>query len=172
MLDTEWTIEYQASSIQRGLQKFIWQIGVHLMHYRLPLMLPLTVIFLLLVISWKVYSYAEIHYTFFRYSLINRRYPELITDVPWRVDPGEPIPIVCIVKDADQFPIKLRRITAKYKTEDGEVGEKILLSEEKALHVSDHYWNMITFLELPPKRAGAMKHGRKILCSRKKDKQI
>ncbi len=127
------------------------------MHYRLPVMLPLTVIFLLLITSWKVYSYAEIHYTFFRYSLINRRYPELITDAPWRVDPGEPVPIVCIVKDADQFPIKLRRITAKYRMEDGEVGERFLLSEEKALHVSDHYWNMITFLELPPKRTGAMK---------------
>ncbi len=82
-------------------------------------MLPLTVIFLLLVTSWKLYTYAEIHYTFFRYSLINRRYPELITDAPWRVDPGESIPIVCLVKDADQFPIKLKRIqpNTKWKAE-------------------------------------------------------
>ena len=86
-------------------------------------MLPLTIICLLLVLSWKVYSYAEIHYTFFRYSLINRRYPEVIADAPWRVDAGEPIPIVCIIKDADQFPVKLKKVTARYEMDGTEIGE-------------------------------------------------
>lgn len=139
-----------------------------MLHCKLPFMLPFTVISLLLVFCWKVHGYAEVHYTFLRYSLISRRYPEVLVDVPWRVDAGEPIPIVCIVKDADRFPIELRRITARV----GKAGEpeKSPHTRERAgvpafllfpsrgrpepLHIADHYWNMLTFLELPQEQTG------------------
>jgi hypothetical protein len=128
-----------------------------MLHYKLPFMLPFTVIFLLVIMSWKIQSYAEVHYTFFRYSLISRRYPEILVDMPWRVDAGEPIPIVCIVKDADRFPIKLRRIIASYKMGSGEAREKVLLPSpirSAPLHIADQYWNALTSLELPRGQTG------------------
>ena len=122
-----------------------------MMHCRLSFIL--FIISLLLVISWKVYGYAEIHYTFFRYSLISRRYPEILVDTPWRVDAGEPVPIVCIVKDADRFPVKLRTLTARYRTRGGEI-QKALLPGSAPLHIADQYWNMLAFLELPQGQTG------------------
>jgi hypothetical protein len=126
-------------------------------------MLPFTIISLLLVLSWKVHGYAEVHYTFFRYSLISRRYPEILVDTPWRVDAGEPIPIVCIVKDADRFPIELRRITARVgkagEPENRRVGFpafRLFPSQVRSdpLYIADHYWNMLAFLELPQEQTG------------------
>lgn len=125
-----------------------------LLHYKLSPMVPITIIAMLLLISWKVYGYAEIHYTFFRYSIINRGYPEILIDMPWRVDPGQLIPVVCIVKDADKFPVKLKKITARYKTEQGEMGEKALLEESCSLRVEDHYWYMLSFIEPPEMQTG------------------
>ena len=56
-------------------------------------------------------SYAEIHYRP-RYmpSLIFRKQPEIISDIPRRIDPGRPVPVFILVKDADRFPIVLESI--------------------------------------------------------------
>ena len=124
------------------------------MHCKLPFMLPITVISFLLIISWKVYGYAEIHYTFFRYSLISRRYPEILVDAPWRVDAGQPIPIVCIIQDADRFPIELEKITAKCKIEGGKTREEVLLDRDASLHIADYYWNRLFLLDLPDGQTG------------------
>ena len=117
-----------------------------MVHCKLFFTLPFVVISFLVLISWKGHGYAEIHYTFFRYSLISRGYPEILADTPWRVDPGQPIPVVCIVKDADRFPVELRRITVRCRMQGGETQEKCLL--DTPLYISDHYWNMLYFTEL------------------------
>ena len=106
-------------------------------------------IFVILFFCRRAYSYAEIHYTFFRYSIINRGYPEILFDAPWRINPGEPIPIGCIIKDADKFPVKVNRIIARYSFAGGKTQEKKLLGQGKFLRISDHYWYMLSFLELP-----------------------
>jgi len=125
-----------------------------MIHYKLSFMLPFTVISLLLILSWKVYSYAEIHYTFFHYSIINRRYPEILMDTPWRVDVGEPIPIVCIIKDAHQFPVRLKRLTTRYRMEGGKIQEKNLLGEEESLYIKDYFWYEVYFIEPPKGQTG------------------
>jgi len=127
------------------------------MHFKLPFGLPIIIISLVLVFSWKVYGYAEIHYIFHQYSLINRRYPEILVDAPWRVDAGNPIPVVCIVKDADKYPVKLRRITARYMLNGGKIYEKIFLSEHDPLYISDHYWTRFYSIEPPDGQSGNLK---------------
>ena len=128
-----------------------------MMQFKLPFTLPFTILCLLLIFSWKVYGYAEIHYTFFRYSLINRKHPEILADVPWRVDAGKPIPVICIIKDADKFPVKLKRIVAKYRLNGGETREEVLLDEDCQLYVSDHYWYRLFSIQLRHGETGNVK---------------
>jgi hypothetical protein len=55
--------------------------------------------------------YAEIHHQFPPgFSLLRTDFPEIIADLPWRVEPGKNIPILCLVKDAHRHPIYLDQI--------------------------------------------------------------
>ncbi|MBN1576019.1 MAG: PHP domain-containing protein [Chitinispirillaceae bacterium] len=49
--------------------------------------------------------YAEIHYRFFPFfpSLLFKREPEVLFDVPYRVGPGEDLPILLIINDLVRF---------------------------------------------------------------------
>jgi len=52
--------------------------------------------------------YAETHYRFrYFFSLLRKPEPEVLADAPSFVVPGKPLPILLLVKDADQFPVKL-----------------------------------------------------------------
>ncbi|MGH7596906.1 MAG: CehA/McbA family metallohydrolase [bacterium] len=60
-----------------------------------------------------LWLYAEIHYRFkFIPSRLFYRQPEIIADAPHRIDPGQPIPILLLIKDANRFPIELQSVTA------------------------------------------------------------
>jgi len=58
-----------------------------------------------------VIMYAELH---FRFKWTNSRYfqkePEILADLPIRIEPGHDIPILLIIKDAHLFPINLKNI--------------------------------------------------------------
>lgn len=90
--------------------------------------------------------YAEIHYTFrLGFSLVRTDFPEIIADLPWRIEPGQKIPILCLIKDADRYPIFLDEIvvTARW-------GGKNRLSQPFPLDgepIKAHFWHRI--LELP-----------------------
>jgi hypothetical protein len=61
---------------------------------------------------WIFFLYAEIHYTFkLFFSRFKTNEPEIIADAPHRVEPNTPIPILCLIKDANDYPIKLNTIT-------------------------------------------------------------
>ncbi|MBD3234153.1 MAG: hypothetical protein GF315_10570 [candidate division Zixibacteria bacterium] len=51
-------------------------------------------------------------------SLYYKREPEVIFDTPRRLEPGFPLNIVLIVKDADKFPVTINRINAKIRQVD------------------------------------------------------
>ncbi len=56
--------------------------------------------------------YAEIHYRFkWFFSLLKKREPEIIADVPHRLDPGNNLPVLLIIKDAHRFPVYIHYIT-------------------------------------------------------------
>lgn len=143
-----------------------------MIQYKLNFALSLSIMLFLFMISLKAYGYAEIHYTFWGYSLISRHVPEIILDAPWRVESDHPIPIVCIVKDADRFPINLERITARFKTEDGEIHIKDMLSGSQPLRIAEHYWYRLNYLELPKKYAGKLQIRLEAVFSRNGKKKV
>lgn len=118
-----------------------------MMQYKLNFAFSIVFIFLIFVLSLRTHAYAEIHYTFFGYSLLNRHYPEVIMDAPWRVNAGDPIPVVCIIKDADRFPIVLDRITAKYRLNDGDWQSKEIKLEHSPLLITQHLWYHLSHIE-------------------------
>lgn len=60
-----------------------------------------------------LWLYAEIHYRFkFIPSRLFYRQPEIIADAPHRIEPGQPLPILLLMKDANRFPVELQAVTA------------------------------------------------------------
>ncbi|MFQ6604158.1 MAG: hypothetical protein ACE5D8_01250 [Fidelibacterota bacterium] len=68
-------------------------------------------------------AYTEIHYRFpwFPISRYYQREPEIIVDVPYRVDPGKPIPIFLLIKDAHIFPIALETFQIMIECPSGRI---------------------------------------------------
>ncbi len=59
------------------------------------------------------FTYVETHYRFKAgFTFLSRKAPEILFDAPFRIDPGQPITAILIIKDADKFPIELINITA------------------------------------------------------------
>ena len=60
--------------------------------------------------------YAETHYRFpYFLSLLYKREPEIIADTPHRIEPGVPLPLLIIIKDAHRFPCRLEQITTEIR---------------------------------------------------------
>jgi len=60
-----------------------------------------------------LWLYAEIHYRFkFIPSRLFYRRPEIVADAPHRIDPGQPLPVLLLIKDANRFPIVLQQVNA------------------------------------------------------------
>ncbi|MBN2089185.1 hypothetical protein JW964_06215, partial [candidate division KSB1 bacterium] len=58
--------------------------------------------------SFMPILYAETHYSFkCIYSRLKKNEPEIILDVPFRIEPDQAIPILLLCKDADVFPVFL-----------------------------------------------------------------
>jgi hypothetical protein len=58
-----------------------------------------------------VLTYAEVHYRpLFLPSMIFMKYPEIVCDAPTRVEPGKPVPVFIIIKDAHRFPIIIESV--------------------------------------------------------------
>ncbi len=74
--------------------------------------------------------YAETHYRFrlFPFSLYYRRQPEIIFDAPHRLEPGIPLPVTLIIKDAHRFPITLNKVVIECSSEGHDVSEEIPLN--------------------------------------------
>jgi hypothetical protein len=89
--------------------------------------------------------YAEIHYTLpWGLSLVRGNFPEIVADLPWRIDPQHPLPILCLVKDAHQYPIALESIVVTIRWPHG-VRKKIFRLGIKSLDST--MWHRL--LEIP-----------------------
>jgi len=76
-----------------------------------------------------IFLYAETHYRFrYFFSFLRKNEPEIIADAPHRIEPGQHLPILILVKDAHQFPVKLNKVTITVRKEGITVIEKALLS--------------------------------------------
>jgi hypothetical protein len=79
--------------------------------------------------------YPEIHYTFdLFFSRLRHNQPEMFIDCPHRIDPGKPLPVLCLIKHADRFPISLDSIGVSVEYEDGRQDEQLLWSTPTLIH--------------------------------------
>jgi len=92
--------------------------------------------------------YPEIHYRlkFFPFSRYFRREPEIIIDAPHRLEPGERLPLLIIVKDADRYPVNLIELKIEAKTKDYSVDWIAHFPEDTIKH---HWWYHIEQVDLP-----------------------
>jgi hypothetical protein len=81
------------------------------------------------------FLYAETHYRF-RYfpSFLKKNEPEVIADLPHRVEPGRFLPVLILAKDAHTCPCVLRQITVELRQRNNVVQRLDLLKQPIALN--------------------------------------
>ncbi len=57
-----------------------------------------------------VFLYPETHFRFFPFfpSILFKKEPEIVFDLPYRCGPGKDLPVVLMVNDVDQFPAEVK----------------------------------------------------------------
>lgn len=72
--------------------------------------------------------YAETHYRFpYFFSLLKKAEPELLADVPHRIEPGHALPVLVLAKDAHQYPSRLRSVRVIIRQHGQTIIEKEVL---------------------------------------------
>ncbi len=99
--------------------------------------------------------YAETHYKFKGiYSRLFKKEPEIIADVPFRLEPGEPIPVLLLVKDVLRFPVFLESVFVLLSSNDGENFCETFTFNET---IKDRkFWYKILYFNPPEKLVGTV----------------
>lgn len=99
------------------------------------------------------FLYAETHYKFKGiYSRLFKKQAEIIADAPFRVEPGQAIPILILIKDAHRFPIEILKVIIEIK----QFG-RLLAKHSFVLNLlvdRDPFWQRIFYLERPNEVSG------------------
>jgi hypothetical protein len=86
-----------------------------------------------------VFLYAETHYRFrYFFSFLRKHEPEIISDAPHRIEPNQSLPILVLVKDAHQFPLKLNKVSIVIRKNGKTFIEKELL--KSSIEVTEKFW--------------------------------
>ena len=102
------------------------------------------------------FLYAEIHYKLFgMLNFLWKGLPEIIADVPFRVEPETHIPVFCIIKDADIFPINLNRIDIEIIYPDHHI-EKLIFPFS-GFRIAEKFWEKIFYIKLKKDFSGLLK---------------
>jgi len=57
------------------------------------------------------FLYAETHYRFkYFFSYLKKKEPEIIADMPFRLQAGKLLPILIVIKDADKYPVVIHEL--------------------------------------------------------------
>jgi len=100
-------------------------------------MLDETISGLLLII----FLYAETHYRFrYFFSWLKKPEPEIIADIPSRIQVGHKLPVLVIVKDADRYPIRLKEVQVK-------INNSVISLKQPDILISTPYYEYIFDLE-------------------------
>ncbi len=98
--------------------------------------------------------YAEIHYCLPGiFSRLKIPEPEIIADAPHRVEPGLPVPVVVLIKDAHLYPIFLHEIQFVLTWPGGESIKKVDLKDER---VALPMWHRLHEIEVPTTCSGKL----------------
>ncbi len=85
--------------------------------------------------------YAEIHYTVRGiYSRLKKNDPEIIADVPHRIDPGAKLPVLILIKDANRFPIHLNSVQVEIRNGDYLQQERFDLGSQE---IAEPFWHRV-----------------------------
>ena len=83
--------------------------------------------------------YAETHYRFpYFISFLRKSEPEIIADAPHRIEPGSKLPILVLVKDADNFPTTLESVDVQIRKDGRILQDKDLLG--KPVELRRQFW--------------------------------
>lgn len=97
--------------------------------------------------------YAEMHYApRLLFSLLKKNQPEILADVPRRVEPSTDVPVLCLIKDADRYPIALAGIELRIAYPSGRT-ERIPF-DMKREPIQDRVWTRV--LSFSPLEPGAV----------------
>ncbi|MDZ7725202.1 MAG: CehA/McbA family metallohydrolase [candidate division KSB1 bacterium] len=97
-------------------------------------------------------AYAEIHY---RIGILPSRYfikePEIIADVPNRLQKGPLLPVAVVVKDSDKYPVKIQQITCRITQP---YPFSCILPIDQVLE--RHFWAICPDVQLPDEMTGCL----------------
>ena len=80
------------------------------------------------------FLYAETHYHFRHFpSYLRKSEPEIIADLPHRVEPGHFLPVLILAKDAHTYPCILRQVTVELRQRNNAMQRFDLLKQPIAL---------------------------------------
>ncbi len=96
-----------------------------------------------------IFAYAEIHYKILRLpSRYFKREPEIIADMPHRIEPGQPLPVLLLVKDAHRFPLTLKRV--EILLWEGGVWKERLQKSYDDQRIDTGFWHRLFEIQLLP----------------------
>lgn len=93
------------------------------------------------------FLYSELHYRFpFIPSLYFVKEPEILSDIPHRIDPGRDIPVFLFIKDADEFNLLLESVTISMFTHKKTHFTKEFILNE---NITSHFWSKTIHIPQP-----------------------
>ena len=99
------------------------------------------------MIALPILLYAEMHYRFKYFaSLLKKPEPEILIDAPHRIDPDRTLPIMMLIKDADQFPVHIRSVQITIYRE-GKKYYSETIAPDQPIFVNTRYWWNIAEIE-------------------------
>lgn len=95
---------------------------------------------------WPIILYAETHYKFKGIpSFLFKQEPEIIADAPFRIEPGQAIPVVVLVKDAHRYPIKLIEVRITLQTAQQSLRQQTFQLNTPI--AAERLWHRLFYLE-------------------------
>ncbi|MBI3585535.1 MAG: CehA/McbA family metallohydrolase [Ignavibacteriales bacterium] len=83
--------------------------------------------------------YAETHYKFrYFFSFLRKKEPELLADAPHRIEPGKPLPLLLLAKDADRHPCTLVQLHVALTQTSKVLFQKDVLSSP--IKLDGYFW--------------------------------
>ena len=66
--------------------------------------------------------YAETHYRFkYFFSFLRKDEPEILADIPHRLEPDAALPVLLLIKDSNLYPIELIRVKIDLRQEGKQI---------------------------------------------------
>ncbi len=101
------------------------------------------------------FLYAEIHYRFrYFFSYLKKNEPEILADIPHRIEPNQPLKILILIKDAHLYPISLEQIKVDIFTD-----KKLLLTKnflDAPFDIKKKWWWQVIEIQLQPEIVGTV----------------